>query len=188
MLEVLRILKGEVDLRESTRVAEQTKTAMTLEDYVKEATQLRDTQAELNDRLQMIMERLVQLQFDEAKDYSQPLQQLEVADRAMRDATQLLAMPETGPPAIAAETEAIEALLITKRASAGSGGGAAGSTPGGGRGEGQADEPSALAGIGEDSLTEDREVAQSTGANRSQIPAEFRGGMDAYFSAIDDGQ
>ena len=157
-------------------------------DYVKVATELRDTQSELHDRLQMVADKLVQLQLDEAKDYSKSLQQLEVADRAMSNATQLLGLPGTGPPVIAAETEAIEALLITKRSSSGSSGGAGGSAPGGGRGEGEADEPSALAGIGENALTEDREVTQATGAIRSEIPAEFRGGLDAYFSAIDQGQ
>jgi hypothetical protein len=91
---------------------------------------------------------------------------------------------QTGSPAIAAETEAIEALLITKRGGNGGGGGG-GSTPGGGGGQSEADIPAALAGLGDDLMTERREVAQATGTTRTQIPEEFRAGLDAYFSALD---
>ena len=49
----------------------------------------------------------------------------------MSDATEILARPETGGPAIAAETEAIELLLQSQRINP-KGGGGGGSTPGGG--------------------------------------------------------
>ena len=51
----------------------------------------------------------------------------------MDEATEILARPETGSPAIAAETEAIELLLQSKRINP-KGGGGGGSNPGGGGG------------------------------------------------------
>jgi hypothetical protein len=184
VLEVLRILKGEVDLREATRVAEQTRTLDTPEDYQYAADGLRQTQDELLQRTQWVAEQLERLQADEGKNYGQPLRQLAAASGAMADASDLLAEPQTGAPAIAAETEAIEALLLTKRIKPGGGGGG-GSTPGGGRGEGPADVAAALAGLGNDVLSEPREVAQATGTIPTQIPDEFRAGLDAYFSALE---
>ena len=63
----------------------------------------------------------------------------------MDEATEILARPETGSPAIAAETEAIELLLQSKRINP-KGGGGGGSSPGGG-GE-RHDQDSALALLG----------------------------------------
>jgi hypothetical protein len=184
VLEVLRILKGEVDLRDSTRVAEQTRTVRQPWEHTQASGELHDTQDALQQRTQRVIDQLERLQLDEGKDYSRPLQQLAVAHYAMGDAANLLATDETGPPTIAAETEAIEALLISKRAGNGGGGGG-GSTPGGGGGQSAADVPAALAGLGDDLMTEQRDVAQAAGTTRTQIPEEFRAGLDAYFSALD---
>ena len=184
VLEVLRILKGEVDLREETRVAEQTRSLREASEYQRAADPLKETQDGLRQRTRLVIDQLERLQQDEGKNYDRPLRQLTVADTAMTDASLLLGQPETGAPTIAAETEAIEALLITKRAGQGGGGGS-GSAPGGGGGESPADVPSALAGLGDDLMTQPREVAQATGTTRGEIPDEFRAGLDAYFSALD---
>jgi hypothetical protein len=185
VLEVLRILKGEVDLRDTTRVAEQTRWLDEPDVHRQAAEGLQGTQDDLHQRTHLVIEQLERLQVDEGKNYSQSLRQLTAAAHAMHDASDLLSAAETGPPTIAAETEAIEALLIAKRASKGGGGGGGGNAPGGGGGEGAADVPSALAGLGDDLMAQPREVAQSTGTIRSQIPEEFRAGLDAYFSALD---
>ncbi len=184
VLEVLRILKAEVDLRDSTRVAEQTRALEEPATHTEASEQLRESQDGLVQRTQLVMEQLLRLQVDEGKNYGQPLKQLSTARAAMQDASQLLATAETGSMTIAAETEAIEALLITKRAKQGGGGGG-GSSPGGGGGQSEADVPSALAGLGDDLMSEQRDIAQAAGNTRSQIPEEFRSGLDAYFSALD---
>ena len=48
---------------------------------------------------------------------------LGMVSQVMNEATDILARPETGPPAIAAETEAIELLLRSKRINPKAGGG-----------------------------------------------------------------
>jgi hypothetical protein len=106
----------------------------------------------------------------------------------MDEAEGILYTPETGPPAIAAETEAIELLLQAKRNGKGMGGG--GSNPGGGRGPDEATE-AALADIGPDSDAESvvvaRPVGQATGRAGREFPEEFKTGLDQYFSLLEGG-
>jgi hypothetical protein len=190
VLEVMRILKDEMDLREATRVAQQIRGAEPTAEYLSRAAELRQTQDQLVDRTQWLMDQLQQIQREGQKDFGGTLPQLAAARSAMEDAAALLALPDTAGPAIAAETEAIELLLQTKRnASQGGGsGGAAGATPGGGGGESAAGEASALAGIGMNSSFESRDVEQAGGVAGEMVPAEFRSGLDAYFSALEGGQ
>ena len=89
----------------------------------------------------------------------------------MGEATEILAQPETGKPAIAAETEAIELLLQSKRINP-KGGGGGGSTPGGG-GTGTTND-SALAlfggGVNDKEVREDRGISQATGEPARPCP------------------
>ena len=181
----MRILKGEVDLRDITRVTEQTRATVLPHEHEQSAMKLNKTQSGLRERTQIVIDKLEELQATQNKNYDKPLGKLAKAESAMRDAADLLAAAESGPPTIAAETEAIDALMVTKRGGGGGGGG--GSAPGGGTGGGEANDASALAGIGDDLQAEDRFVEQSTGMTRSQIPDEFRAGLDAYFNAIEGG-
>ncbi len=84
----------------------------------------------------------------------------------MGDASGILAMADTGAGAIAAETEAIELLLKSKRINPKAGGGG-GTSPGGG-GQGTTND-SALAlvgtGVNEKESRERREVQQAVGEN-----------------------
>ena len=84
----------------------------------------------------------------------------------------ILLTPETGPKAIAAETEAIELLLQAKRSSP-HGGGMGGSTPGHG-GTVATASSAALADLGPDSdangLVASRQIAQATGHAGQRIP------------------
>src|SRR5205085_11675643 len=107
--------------------------------------------------------------------------------RVMAEATDILARPETGPPATAAETEAIELLLQSKRFKPGGGGG--GSNPGGGGGGTTADSALSLIGRGvnEKEVREAPRAAQATGETGSTLPEEFRTGLDAYFNRLEKG-
>ena len=167
VLEVLRILKAEVDLRESTRVAEQRRPAQQPDAYGAASAELHTGQVRLEQRVQLVIDELQRLESDEGKNYAPALKQVVMARNAMRDAAELLAVPVTAAPTIAAETEAIEALLITKRGKQG-GGGRGGSAPGGGSGEGGADEPSALAGIGDALMTSPRRRGTGDGEHPGQ--------------------
>jgi hypothetical protein len=107
--------------------------------------------------------------------------------RVMQEATSLLANEETGGPAIAAETEAIELLLQCKRINPKAGGGGGGTSPGGG-GKGDTQD-SALAllgsGLNQNERREHRDVAGATGEKSRVLPEEFRAGLDEYFNQLE---
>jgi hypothetical protein len=104
----------------------------------------------------------------------------------MKDATKILAKPETGSPAIAAETEAIELLLKSKRINP-NGGGGGGSTPGHGGGGDTQDSALAMlgAGLNQKEVRESPNTQQSVGETGPVWPEEFRAGLDKYFSGLE---
>jgi hypothetical protein len=113
---------------------------------------------------------------------------LTAVEQVMREARTLLAFPATGQATIAAETEAIELLMRSNRAGAGSGGGRA--TPGSGQRSGFTDQSAlALFGQGAERLADERErdIGQSTGVSGRQFPEEFQAGLDLYFSWLEKG-
>ncbi len=184
----MKILEREISLRDETRAEEQTRQALSAEDYRQRVDPLTETQAELSGRVKKIITDLLALP-DGAESFQQELALMSRVAEVMDEATGLLAQPETGPETIAAETEAIELLLMAKRMKP-KGGGSAGSAPGGGS-TGTTDQ-SALALLGsgseENAGDPEREVTQSTGTTGSELPAEFRAGLDAYFGALEASQ
>ena len=101
MLEVLQILEAEVNLREETRVAEQAKPAVQKEEHAEQADKLSDVQHGLQDRVEKVNGRIRDLPDGEA-EFAKEIRLLETVAYVMQDATQILARPETGSPAIAA--------------------------------------------------------------------------------------
>lgn len=184
VLEVLQILEGEINLREETRVAEQAKAAVSEEEHATEAKKLSESQDTLRDRIDKVVVRILELPDAEA-DFGKEIRLLRLVSTVMVDATQILAQPETGAPAIAAETEAIELLLQSKRFNPGGGGG--GANPGGGGGGDTKAEALALvgAGVNQKEVREDQGTQQSTGDSGPVLPEEFRAGLDEYFNRID---
>jgi hypothetical protein len=184
VLEVLQILEGEVNLREETRVAEQARTANEPDAHQAEAARLSKAQTTLDERIVAVVGRIRELpNFEE--HFMKDLVLLEEVDEVMKDAARILAKPETGSDAIAAETEAIELLLKSKRVNP-KGGGGGGSTPGGGGNGTTQDSALALIGNGfnDKEVREDRPVAQATGQSGTPLPAEFRSGLDEYFNRL----
>ena len=103
----------------------------------------------------------------------------------MIETVEILRKPDTGPDAIAAETEIIEMLLESKRFSPSGGGG--GAAPGGG-GKGDTETPAlALVGTGVNvkEFREEMSAVQATGANDPSLPEEYRSGLDAYFNQLE---
>ena len=113
---------------------------------------------------------------------------LEEVAVVMDETTGILKSPDTGPAAIAAETDAIELLLQSKRINP-KGGGGGGSTPGGG-GRGTTQD-SALAlvgqGINQKEIRQDLGTPQATGDSGPTLPEEFRSGLDQYFNKLERG-
>ena len=187
VLEVMRILEGEMDLREETRSLEQVRENLETVAYTDKAELQADTQRKLYNRTVNVVMDIRALPLGEQK-FGKEIQMITAAGAAMNDATDILGRPDTGREAIAAETEAIELLLQAKRANPKSGGGGGGSTPGGG-GTGDTDRVALeLYGPGADPLAqiEARGVQQSTGTTNDQVPAEFRDGIDAFFNALEN--
>ncbi len=188
ILEVLKILEGEVNLREETRVAEKARPGLEKIAHQQEATRLGETQTGLQERIVAVCERIVQLPEGETR-FAKDLDLLRAVDGVMLQAVDVLRSGETGSPAIAVETEAIELLLKSQRINPKSGGGG-GNSPGGG-GEGTTTD-SALAligaGVNPNEKKETREIKQATGETGNVLPEEFRAGLDIYFSKLEKGE
>jgi hypothetical protein len=184
VLEVLQILEGEINLREETRVTEQAKPAVAKEKYGQQADGLSKTQHRLEERTEKVTQRIRDLPDGEGQ-FGREINLLVAVSQVMGEATGILARPETGAPAIGAETEAIELLLQSRRFNPGGGGG--GSNPGGGGGGTTTDSALSLVGKGvnEKEVREGSGVAQSTGDTGAILPEEYRSGLDAYFNRLE---
>jgi hypothetical protein len=185
VLEVLQILEAEINLREDTRITEQAKPAMPKKAYTEQATALSRTQRVLQDRIQKVTERIEELP-DGETEFAPEIALLQAVDEVMGDAATILGRPETGRPAIAAETEAIELLLKSRRMTGGGGGGGRGG-PGGGGGGTTSDSALSLIGRGanEKELRQAPGTSQATGESGTTLPEEFRAGLDAYFNRLE---
>jgi hypothetical protein len=187
VLEVLQILEGEMNLREETRVGEQAKPTLSADDYKHEAMKLAKTQDGLRERVVKVVARIRQLP-DAESDFAKELHLLETVEGVMAEARDILAQPNTGKPAIGAETDVIELLLQSKRFNP-KGGGGSGSNPGGGGGGTTHDSALTLLGTGVNAkeVREDRGVSQATGERGSTLPEEFRAGLVEYFNRLERG-
>ena len=123
---------------------------------------------------------------DGEAQFGREINLLRAVSQVMAEATGILARPETGSPAIAAETEVIELLLQSRRFNPGGGGGG-GAVPGGGGGGTTNDSALSLIGKGvnEKEWREAPRAAQATGETGSTLPEEFRSGLDAYFNRLE---
>lgn len=184
---MLQILEAEVNLREETRVAQQARPAWKPREYGRQADTLSGNQKGLHGRVEKVAERIRALP-DADQEFGYEIKLLGQVAVVMNEATDILARPETGGPAIAAETEAIELLLQSKRINPKGGGGGGRSPGGGGTGTTQ---DSALAllgnGLNEKEVREDHGVSQSTGESGPTLPEEFRAGLDEYFNRLERG-
>jgi hypothetical protein len=186
-LEVLKILEGEINLREETRVAEQARPAVEIQAHHEEADRLATAQRSLDERTVSVIGRIRELPDAEA-EFGKELALLAQVSRVMVETADILAQPETGSPAIAAETEVIELLLRSKRINP-NGGGGGGDSPGGGGGGDTQDTALAMLGAGhnQQEVREAREPEQSVGESGTSFPMEFRAGLDQYFNELDQG-
>jgi hypothetical protein len=186
VLEVLQILEAEVNLREETRVAEQARPAIGREKYKEQAEGLSTTQQGIRHRVDTVSDRIRELPDGESA-FAVEIGLLQEVSGIMSEAAEILARPDTGSPAIGAETDAIELLLQSRRVNPKGGGGGGGSSPGGGGTGTTTDSALALlgAGLNEKEVREDHGIAQSTGETGPTLPEEFRAGLDEYFNRLE---
>ncbi len=182
----MKLLEGEIDLRDETRVAEQNRAGLEQEPFKARATALADRQAELRDRAEEVTQSIRELP-DAEDNFSREIELLSSVSAVMTSAEEILASPDTGAPAIAAETEAIELLLQARRQKKPQGGGGGGSNPGGGSTGDTEVAALALVGAGLDLEGQPEETAtrQSTGVAGPVYPEEFKRGLDEYFQKFE---
>ena len=187
VLEVLQILENEVNLRDETRVAQQARAALAAKEFGKQAKGLSKTQDDLKVRVEKVTGRIRDLP-DSETEFAYEINLLGQVAEVMEDATDILAKPDTGPPAIAAETDAIELLLQSRRINPKGGGGGGRAPGGGGRGTTR---DSALAlignGLNQKEVREDKGTSQATGDSGPALPEEYRSGLDQYFNKLERG-
>ena len=211
VLEAMLILEAETNLREDTRVAEQVRPSLDAEAFKARADKLTDEQQQLAKRVDGIVEKLGMpdgpLRFDveiermkreilpgrgRQTKFAREIELFRQAQGVMEEAGGILAAPDTGRRAIAAETEVIELLLQAQFGGGvgGGGGGGGGGSPGGG-GTG-ATRDAALArlgaGVNSEARAEAPEEEQAIGKAGGVLPEEFRAGLDAYFNAFERGR
>jgi hypothetical protein len=209
VLEAMLILEAETNLREETRVAEQIRPSLDAGAFKARAGGLAAEQLELAKRVGGLVEQLGMaeevIRFDEEIErmkreilpsrsrppkFAREIQLFRKVQEVMAESRVILAGPDTGRRAIAAETEAIELLLQSQFGGGEGGGGGGGGSPGGG--STGATRNAAIARLGEgvnsQARTEAPEEEQAIGKSGVVLPEEFRNGLDAYFNAFERGR
>jgi hypothetical protein len=209
VLETMLILEAETNLREETRVAEQVRPSLDAGAFKARADGLAAAQQGLAERVGGIVEQLdmadAAIRFEDEVErmkreilpgrsrpqkFAKELQLFRQVQEVMAESRGILAAPDTGRRAIAAETEAIELLLQSQFGGGSGGGGGGGRSPGGGSTGGT--RHAALARLGEgvnsQARTEAPEENQAIGRSGVVLPEEFRDGLDAYFNAFERGR
>ena len=182
VVEVMRIINREIQLREETRELEQAKEALSADEYSERSIDLYDTQITLTEDTNEVAAQIALLPTAQEPFIQRQLTKVLEAAEVMDEVEDILAEPDTGPRAIAAITEVIEILLQTGRVP---------NAPM----IITAPPPTAsaltLIGVGDDSsraFIENRSPIQATGKAGRVLPEEFRQGLDAYFDTLEGKQ
>ena len=185
VLEAMRIIDAETQLREETREVEQARPAMTDEEYSERAEKLAVTQRELASQSRDLASRIEQLP-NSKKVYSLGLTLMKHADKLTKAATVMdeaegrLASPDTGSETIAAIAEVIEILLESHRIP---------NAPMVVKAPPATLQAMLLgSGMGNDAdraSIEERAPQQATGKAGRKLPEEYRQGLDAYLNALE---
>ena len=179
VVEVMRIINREIQLREETRELEQAKEALTADEYRERSIALYDTQITLTEDTREVEAQISLLPNAQERFIQGQLAKVGRAAEVMEEVEDILAEPDTGPRAIAAITEVIEILLQTGRVP---------NAPMITTAPPATASALMLLGIGDDSgraSIENRSPRQATGKTGRVLPEEFRQGLDAYFDALE---
>ena len=179
ILDVLRIINREIQLREETREVEQAKKALTAEEYNERSKSLNETQKKLASDSREVAAKIRALPNAGKRSIQAQLQKVTRAATVMEEVQEILAQPDTGPKAIAAITEVIEILLETGRIP---------NAPMVVKAPPTSTPALRLLGLGDDgskAFIDKRTPRQVTGKAGRILPEEFRQGLDAYFDALE---
>lgn len=187
VLRIMRALHDETQLRDETREMEGTRPVFAPDVYRSKVRPLEYTQVEIRERIDEVVTEIEDLPGG-AEQFGREVQLLSLVSDVMRQAHAVLARPDTGPEAIAAQTEAIELLLQSKRNQSGGGGGGSGSGSGNSSSSGGGSNLSDI-GPGGSATAAGTEggsgAEQATGKAGRELPEEFRRGLDSYFNQLE---
>jgi hypothetical protein len=164
-------------LREETRELDQASDALDEAAFASRGGELGDAQRELTRKSRDIAGQIWRL--PGAEQFQNESAKLLEASFVMDEVEGLLRQPDAGPPTIAAISEVIEILLVTRRAP---------NTPNVIKARAAAKSALMLVGLGDDkqeAFIEERTPGQATGRAGRALPEEFRQGLDAYFDALE---
>ena len=179
IVEVLRIIDRQILLREETRELEQAQQAIEAEDYQAQADELKATQQHLHQQTKILVKQIDELPNAQEQLIQRQLNKLINASEVMVEVEEILAQPDTGVKAIAAESEVIEILLETARIP---------NAPMVIKVPPTSTSALLLMGMGDDSsqaFIQNRAPKQASGKSGRVLPEEFRPGLDAYFDALE---
>ena len=179
VVEVMRIINREIQLREETRELEQAKEAVSPNEYRERSIALYDTQITLTEDTREVEAQISLLPDAHERFIQNQLAKVANAAEVMEEVEDILAEPDTGPRAIAAITEVIEILLQTGRVP---------NAPMITTAPPATASALMLLGVGDDTgraSIENRSPRQATGKTGRVLPEEFRQGLDAYFNALE---
>ena len=182
VVEVMRIINREIQLREETRELEQAKEALSTDEYRERSIALYDTQITLTEDTNEVAAQIALLPTAQEPFIQRQLTKVLEAAEVMDEVEDILAEPDTGPRAIAAITEVIEILLQTGRVP---------NAPTIITAAPPTASALTLIGVGDDSsgaFIENRSPRQATGKAGRVLPEEFRQGLDAYFDTLEGKQ
>jgi hypothetical protein len=187
ILKLMQALDSEVKLRDQTREIENAKPDLGAVRHAAESGSLAMEQDAINVLTHSAVRDITALP-NALADFNKEINLVNKVVSVMQETTGILAGRDTGPAAIAAETEIIELLLQSKRAGGGGGGGGGGSgAAGGGLGpEFFSQSPLSILGSATGKPpSAPRAVGQATGVAGKEFPAEYKSGLDSYFSRLE---
>src|SRR5690606_34092811 len=123
VLRIMKALHDEMQLRDETREMEGARPVFAPDVYASKVRPLEYSQTDIRERIDEVVLDIEALPKG-GNQFDKEIQLLTMVSDIMRQAHAVLARPDTGPEAIAAQTEAIELLLQSKRNQSGGGGGA----------------------------------------------------------------
>jgi hypothetical protein len=179
ILEVIRIINQEIELREETRELHQSMGGIDDEAYKESGLELSQTQSELAEKSLELIEQIKKLPMQEHALMKKQIEKLTNAEVVMTEVAELLATPAAGPPTIAAISEVIEILLETARLP---------NAPMVVKAPPTITSALLLMGLGDDdsrAFIEERAPGLATGKTGRKLPEEFRHGLDAYINALE---
>lgn len=190
LLALLRLRQHEDELRDRTTTLDAQK--QTNSRYADEARKAASRQHELRETVEDFLDDL---------KFPVPPNQLQPVSNAMHDAKDFLDKPDTGDPAVNAETDAInllDAIIMSQCQKQGQSmaalmqmmGVGAGAKPGGSLAGGSTERANIhVSGTRVGGSPDARTVIQASGANSDagQIPAEFRDAVESYQRALEHG-